>query len=300
MKPKIRVHFDGKDVPGREHTVLSSAGCGPDVAEVEDIPALKKVFVDVRLDVTDPRLPLLQKLLLAYKVKWSEWRWDEYTDEEYETAPLILVIAPDEVEVLGGPRFGTDYDISTACPACGAGMRQTSAYVLDGSNADMAKLGPYRAVSSYSEILVDERLAETLENAALSGLSFRSVYARQKDMRQIKLPWRQMWAPFTLPPMSSRSTGIERGKVCKSCARSKFNQSTEEPLRLAYHARDLVGAQDVNRMWEHFGYVRWNGDLATAVLSQPDFLVTPKVWRIFRDAGVTGFNWLPIRVVDDA
>jgi hypothetical protein len=55
----------------------------------------------------------------------------------------------------------------------------------------------------------------------------------------------------------------------------------------------------VNRMWEHFGFARWNGDVKTAVLSEPNFLVTPKVWRIFRDAGVTGFQWLPIRVVED-
>jgi len=300
MRAKIRVHFNGNNVPGREQTVLSAAGCGPDVVEVEDIPVLKKIFVDVRLDVTDPRLPLLQKLLLAYKVQWSEWRWDEYTDEEFETAPLIIAIGTWEIEVLGGARFGTDYDISTACPTCGAGIRQTSAYVLDGTSKDsMPKLGAFRAVSDFGEILVDERLAEALEVAGLSGLSFRSVYARQKDMRQTKLPWRQLWASHTLPPISSRSTGVDRKKVCASCGRSKFNKSTEEPLRIAYRARDLEGIEDVNRMWERFGIARWNGDLKTAVLSQPSFLVTPKVWRIFKDAGVTGFQWLPIRVVED-
>ncbi|MDI3286839.1 hypothetical protein [Polyangium sp. 15x6] len=246
------------------------------MAEVSDNKFLK-LFAYVTLDFGDSRRLTLQKLLFAYEVEWQEDRWDEYTDEEFEAAPLIVAIGTSEIFVFGGPRFGTDYDISTACPACGAGMRQTAAYVLDGSDAEsMGKLRQFRAVSTYGEILVDERLAETLENAGLSGLSFRSVYAKQKDMRQTQLPWMQMWAPSTLPPMSSRSTGVERGKVCKSCGRSKYNQSTEEPLRLAYHARDLVGAQDVNRMWERFGIARWNGDLKTAVVSQPDFLVTPK------------------------
>ena len=299
MKTRVRVRFDANDAPGGEQTVLAPSGCGPDVAEVQEWP-IRRPVVEVRLDVTDPRLPLLQKLLLAFKVEWSEDRWDEYTDEEFEAAPLIAASGTWEIFVLGGPRFGTDYDISTACPACGAGMRQTSAYVLDGSDEEsMAKLGPYRAVSSYGEILVDERLAETLANAGLSGLSLRSVYARQEDMRQIKLPWRQMWASHTLPPISPRSTGIERDKVCKSCGRSKFGYSLKEPMRLAYRAQDLEGAEDVNRMWERFGLARWTGDLATAVVSQPRFLVTPKVWRIFRDAGVTGFQWLPIRVVDE-
>ncbi|MDI1445740.1 hypothetical protein [Polyangium sp. 6x1] len=300
MKTKVKISFHGHHVPEGEQTILAPAGCGTDVVTVHDYKVLRQVLVDVIVDVEDPRLPLLQKLLLAYKVEWFEDRWDEYTDEEFEAARLIVALSPSEIFVLGGPRFGTDYDISTACPACGAGMRQTSAYVLDGSDAEsMGKLRQFRAVSSYDEILVDERLAETLEGAGLSGISFRSVYARQKDMRQVKLPWRQMWASHTLPPISPHSTGIERGKVCKSCQRSRIGYSLKEPTRIAYRALDLIGAQDVNRMWEHFGIARWNGDLKTAVLSQPKFLVTPKVWRIFKDAGVTGFKWLPIRVVED-
>lgn len=300
MKTKVHVRFDGNDIPGREQTVLAPSGCGPDVAEVRDRPVLGQIFVDVRLDANDPRLPLLLQLLLVHKVEWFEDRWDEYTEEEFEAAPLLEMAGTFEVEVLGGPRFGTDYDLSTACPTCGAGMRQTSAYVLDGSDAEsMSKLGQFRAVGSYSEILVDERLAETLEGVGLSGLSFRSVYARQEDMRQIELPWRQLWASHTLPPMSPRSTGVSWDRVCKACRRSKVQSTPPGPLRLVYRAKDLVGAQDVNRMWEHFGLARWTGDLKTAVLTQPGFLVTPKVWRIFRDAGVTGFQWLPIRVVED-
>jgi len=300
MRTKIKISFHSHNIPGGEQTILAPAGCGPDIVTVRDYRALREVLVDVIMDVDDTRLPLLLQLLLVHKIEWFEDRWDEYTDEEFEAAPLIMAMGTWEIEVLGGPRFGTDFDISTACPSCGAGMRQTSAYVLDGSDAEsMDKLGPYRAVDSYGEILVDERLAETLEIAGLSGLSFRSVYARQEDMRQIKLPWRQMWASHTLPPMSPRSTGVDRKKVCPSCGRSKFQKTQPGPFRLAYRTRDLDGIEDVNRMWERFGIARWNGDLKTAVVSQPDFLVTPKVWRIFKDAGVTGFKWLPIRVVED-
>ncbi|MDI1429579.1 hypothetical protein [Polyangium sorediatum] len=300
MKTKVKISFHGHHVPGGEQAILVPAGCGTDVVTVHDYKALRQVLVDVTMAVDDPRLPLLLQLLLAYKVEWFEDRWDEYTDDDFESAHLILVTDTFEICVLGGPRFGTDYDLSNACPACGAGMRQTSAYVLDGADAEsMGKLGTFRAVDSYSDILVDHRLAETLEGAGLSGLSFQSVYARQEDMRQIKLPWRQMWASHTLPPMSRRSTGVSWDRVCKSCGHSKVEMTHPGPLRVAYRAQDLIGAKDVNRMWEHFGLARWNGDLKTAVLSQPKFLVTPKVWRIFRDAGVTGFQWLPIRVVEE-
>ncbi|WP_153825091.1 hypothetical protein [Polyangium spumosum] len=253
--------------------------------------------VFVTLDVVDPRFALLQKLLLSYKVDWLDQRWDDYTDEEYEAAPLIVVQALSEHHVVGGPRFHTEYDLSKACPACGAGMRQTGAYTIDGAGATAVGLGQSRVVHSYSELLVDQPLAETLARANLSGLSFRSVYAYQPDEVPMELIWKQLWAHSTLPPMSPRSTGVDFDSACKTCRRGKIE--TTSPMRIAYRTRDLEGAQDVNRMWEHFGYVRWNGDLKTAVLWQPFFVVSPKVWRIFRDAGVSGFRWLPIRVVDD-
>ncbi|MDC3953144.1 hypothetical protein [Polyangium jinanense] len=302
MKTKVQLFFHGTEVPGREQIVLEPAGCGPDVARVSDIEwqGRLSVFVYVTLNVDDPRLALLQKLLLAYKVDWSEERWDEYTDEDFDAARLILARPLIEIDVNGGPRFGTDYDLSSACPACGAGMRQTSAFVIDGAYPEeIGKLEKSPAVASNEEILVNERLAEVLEGTGLSGLSFRSVYVLQKDKRQTKLPWRQMWASHTLPPMSPRSTGVSWDRACKTCGRSKLERSSPGPLRVAYRAQDLVGAQDVNRMWERFGHVQWNGDLKTAVLGQPFFLVTPKVWRIFRDAGVTGFQWIPIRVVEE-
>ncbi|HVK66460.1 MAG TPA: hypothetical protein VM694_18380 [Polyangium sp.] len=264
---------------------------------MHDYTALRQVTVEVILDVEDPRLPLMQELLLAYKRDWLEHRWDEYTDEEYEAAPLIVVQALAENHVVGGPRFYTEYDLSNACPACGAGMRQTGAYMLDGAGPSMIGLGQFRAVSSYSEIIVDQPLAEALARANLSGLSLRSVFAIQPDEAPVELIWKQLWASHTLPPLSPRSTGIDFDSACKTCRRGKLDATS--PVRFAYRTKDLEGAQDVNRMWEHFGYVRWNGDLKTAVLWQPKFLVTPKVWRIFRDAGVTGFQWLPIRVVEE-
>ena len=300
MKTKVRIFFHGKKVPGGEQTVLSPAGCGPDVAHVSDmdINGTVTVFVYVTLDVEDPRLALLQKLLLGYKVQWRDERWDEYTDEEYEAAPLIVMETRGDNFVVGGPGFYTEYDLSNACPSCGAGMRQTGTYTLDGEGPSMVRLGQFRAVSSYGEIIVDPPLAEALARANLSGLSFRRVYAIQPDEVPDELIWKQMWASHTLPPLSPRSTGVDFATACKTCNRGKIE--TTSPIRFAYRAKDLEGAQDVNRMWERFGeYVRWNGDLKTAVLNQPYFVVTPKVWRIFKDAGVTGFNWLPIRVVED-
>jgi len=74
---------------------------------------------------------------------------------------------------------------------------------------------------------------------------------------------------------------------------------SEQPTRLAYRAKDLVGIQDVNVTWEWFGEFRFDGDVSDALFPYPWFLVTPKVRRIFLDAGATGFDWIPIRVVDE-
>ncbi|MRG96560.1 hypothetical protein [Polyangium spumosum] len=253
----------------------------------------------VTLFEDDPRLTVLRQLLLAYRVKWREFQEDTFTDEELDAARLLLVTIPDESMVFGGPRLGTQFDLSNACPVCAAGARQTSALMLDGADPeDVAKLDTYRVVTCYQEIVVDEQLAEALESEGVTGLSFRSVYAVRKDKRQVELPRRQMWAEHALPPVSPHSIGMNPRDVCSSCRRGGFYFSQLSP-RLAYRARDLTGAMDVNRTWEWYGYVKFKGDLSEAVLPGPAFLVSPKVWRIFKDAGVTGFKWLPIRVVDD-
>jgi hypothetical protein len=51
---------------------------------------------------------------------------------------------------------------------------------------------------------------------------------------------------------------------------------------------ELVGIKDVNLTWEWFGGSKYNGVVSEALFPYPWFLITPKVWRVFRDAGVTG------------
>ena len=63
-----------------------------------------------------------------------------------------------------------------------------------------------------------------------------------------------------------------------------------------YREADLRDLDDVNLSWENL----WQGVLTPerqeSTLPAPLLLVTPKVRRIFRDAGVTCFEWIPIRV----
>ena len=71
-----------------------------------------------------------------------------------------------------------------------------------------------------------------------------------------------------------------------------------EPPRLVYRTWDLERTEDVNTTWEWFESWSFDGDVSDALFPYPWLLVTPKVRRVFVAAGVTSFNWLPIRVED--
>ena len=164
----------------------------------------------------------------------------------------------------------------------------------------MAELEAHRAGATYFfHLLVDEGLAAKLESIGATGLSFRSVYAVMPDKRQVKLRWKQLCGARTLRPMSPRTTGLVRDRACEVCRRNGYFQTRKAPTRIVYRASDLRDADDVNMSWENLGFAILEPDLRESLLSYPWTLVTPKVRRVFRDAGVTEFNWIPIRVEDD-
>ncbi len=298
MRSEVRIRFDGSALPGGAQTVLGPAACGPDVAMIEDVPVLRQIEVWVTLERSDPRVPILRALLTQYGCQWLENHQDRYTEEELDAARLLVMQSNGDCQVDGGIVWGMTYDLSEACSVCGTGGRQTSAVFFNGEQ--LPKLEGQRAGATYFwHHLVDEGLAAELERIGATGLSFRSVYAVMRDQRQVKLRWQQMCADKTLPPMSPRSSGFERDRACRACARNGYFTATDEaPTRFVYRAADLQGADDVNMSWENVGFAILKPDLRDSLLSKPWMLVTPKVRRVFRDAGVTAFDWTPIRLED--
>ena len=299
MRAEVRICFDGSKVPGGAQAILGAAGCGPDVAKVDDEPVLGRLDAWVTLEEADPRLPVLLQILKQHGAGWSERHTDSYTDEELDNARLLVMHPNRQCEISGGVEWGTTYDLSAGCPACGTGAPQTSALFVNGE--ELEELEGHRANATiFFHILVDEGLAADLESVGATGLSFRSVYAVMPDKRQVKLRWKQLSAARTLPPMSPRASGFERERACEVCWRNGYFQMTDEkPTRIVYRASDLRDADDVNQCWENLGYAILEPNLRDSLLSYPWLLVTPKVRRVFRDAGVTSFDWLPIRVEDD-
>jgi hypothetical protein len=251
----------------------------------------------ITLDEKDERLTRLLALFRDCGIRWSERREDRFTDEELEAARLLVAwyLHPNG-RIFAGPQMGTTYDMSNACQHCGAGARQTSAMIIDAENLNVLE-GQHAAASCYDDMLVDEKLAGALAQSGATGISFRGVFAAFEKRGHFQLPWRQLCATHTLPPMSPTSSGIELSQPCP-CRRSCFSGDDGIPIRLAYRASDVADIHDVNVTWEWYGYSKYNGDVSDSVLPHPLFLVTPKVRRIFLDAGVTGFDWLPIRVID--
>jgi hypothetical protein len=296
-RTEVRFEFNCGNLFGGAPTILEPAGCGPDVAVVEDIPELHAIDVAVTLAEDDPRIPVLVDFLRWYNLSWGETHEDRYTDDELSNARLLLMEPNGQCTFHGGIGCGTAYDRSEACRACGTPSRQTSPLLIDGD--DVGELDGHRAGSTMHGLpVVDDRLARELENSGATGLDLRRVYTMKHD-RQTKLPWKQLCAKRSLPRMSPLTTGLVRDRECKVCMRDGYDRTSDAPTRIVYRASDLEGMDDVNMTWEHYNKAFMTPDRYEAHLSYPFILVTPKVMRIIRAAGVTEFDWIPIRVVED-
>jgi len=301
MKTEVVFWFWGQRIPGGPRTILEPLGIGPDAVVIDEatVQRVHHVSVTITMPENDARLPDLRALLTQHGVDWSESRHDRYTADELDNARLLWLSPTSDCEVDGGSEFGTMYDLSAACPRCGAGARQTSPLFFDGNEDQVSKLKGHRAGRTYrDEVFIDELLAVEIDALAPKGLLLHQVYALQPDKRQAKILWKQLSAERILPPMSPLTTGIDRPYPCPICPRSGYWDGVPTP-RIVYRARDLEDAGDVNITWEEKYEGVIMGNPREWRVPTPWLLVTPKVMRVFRAAGITEFEWVPIRVVDE-
>lgn len=150
----------------------------------------------------DPRLAALRKLLKREGIKWREREEHEYTEEELRNSPLLIIASGLTPLDAGGPRYGTTYDFSNACPKCGTGAVQTSALMLPMSRFPKKSL---LCEAAHYELLVAGVLADALRKAEVTGLELRQVlYYRNNE----PLPWWQMISTYTMPQFSPQTRGI--------------------------------------------------------------------------------------------
>ncbi len=293
MKTKIWISFKARNIPGGAATILEPAHCGADVATVDDIPVLKNIFVEVKLDEGDERVAKIFALLQQYDVKVESFPYTEYSEEDRQNARLLRMIRDINENVGSGLRYGTKYDLSDACTHCKAGARQTSALYVGGD--DLRKIRKHRAIGSWDfEPLVDGGMVKKLKDAGVTGISFGDVRARLKNEKWTSVARDQILIQHTMPPMRGELTADDEKYLCQVCRRGGRQNFAKNP----YREEDLVGMLDFNLTWEWFGEF-WPANKEKDIGEKrpiPLVLVTPKVMNIFREAGVTTFDWRPVAI----
>ena len=323
MRTEIEIKFDAGQIPGGADAILGPAQCGSDVAKRKEY-TINNYFekrtgadVEITLDEKDPRVPKVFALLDEYGVqRWID-RFDIYTEDELQAAPLLIVRPWGGVDVTGGLIFGTKYDGSQGCQRCGTGAPQTSPLILD--RDDLKKAEKRRlAFRGIGDVLVHDVDVEPLLAAGVTGALFWPTYAETKGIRE-ELRWQQMFIEHVMPPMSPKSL-LDRTQVCPECRRGCFLRVSFHSPRYVYRREDLANIQDVNLTWEWFGEPPSPGDaerlreaLALAGVeakpagykrwADPYVLVTPKVMNLLRgktkkEQKYQGCKFIPIWVED--
>jgi hypothetical protein len=286
MKTNVHIWFAGHLIPGGVDAILGPTECGPDIAEIKKYKYGKDgigISVDLTLEDGDNRIAKVLALLAPYKKFHSVDRSDEYTEEDLQSARLLRLGGWIEATAFGNPDYGTTYDMSNACLACGTGGRQTSPLIV--SDTDMRKVDKHLvAVTTYDDLLIRDTDVERLLAANVTGALFWPVSMKRKKTGEVtELRWQQAVIDNVLPPMAS-SSFLERKDVCTSCRRGGFTPISFQPRRFVYRAEDLTNIKDFNLTWESLGhYTPTKEEIQRGFRrSHPQILVTPKVMNLLR------------------
>jgi len=303
MKTVVEIKFDALRVPGGADAILGPSQCTEEVVEVTHYKALGRTDITVVLGEHDERVSKLMALLAAVDEKPFVIHTDIYTEDERQTAPLLILQPWGHVRAWGGPRLGTSYDIAQACQRCGTGARQTSDMII--ANDDVRRIEKLRiAATTFENVLLNDDDVDRLITAQVSGALFWPVHAKTKAGTIKELRRQQVCVEHVLPPMAP-SSHLDRTQVCPSCRRGCFTHVAFHPLRLVYRRQDLANIQDINLTWEWFGDYAGSPEEALAGRwPDPLILITPKVMNLLRgktkkEQKSQGCDFIPIWIEDD-
>ena len=306
MKTNIEIRFDASDLPGGADAILGPSGCGKDVVEIQEytIVDAHTIKVDVTLDEKDPRVHKVLGLLADFGAEPWITRSDVYTEDELQSAPL-LVFSRTGPSASAGPEYGTTYDTSQACPKCGTGIRQTSDLIID--REDLKEIAKFRvAGTTDGDRLVHDVDVERLLAAGVTGALFWPVYAKSKAGDLEELRHQQVFTEHVMPPMSPKSF-LDRTNACPDCGRGWCTHVRNEPVRFVYRREDLANIQDFNVTLEWFGEPPYYFEPLGRMIQGPGHpwvLVTPKVMNLLRgktkkEQKYQGCRFTPVWVEDD-
>lgn len=221
-------------------------------------------------------------------------RYLDPTPKELAAAPLLYLRALGPGIDRPHPRDGTSYDESRACPACGAGVLQSSPFRLRKTELPRS----YLAAGVADDLLLHDSVAGTIASAGLRGMTLRRVL----DLSGAALPWFQVVVETVLPSMLASSRGMIRGRAglespCAQCRRDGWFDSTADPFIPAYPRAALDTMPDAAWAFELFGTGAWAQPVhGKRRLAGRRLIVRPRVYTALKSLKLRGVRWSPVHV----
>lgn len=220
--------------------------------------------------------------------------WDRrYTETELRQAPLLRLVVTRPERGMGGPRYGTRFDMTSACWHCGSGARQVSPLVVN--PGEVERSGDVSQTLD-REILVSPRVAAALASVGVGVDELRPVETVGRPLPQT---WVQLLAQETLPPMSPRSEGFVREDPCPVCLRDGFFSTAAQPETIRYEisAEQLERLRPVMCTYERFGNSLLAETLPDSHFAAPLTIVQPEVFTCLKKLGVRGVEFIPVSLL---
>lgn len=218
-----------------------------------------------------------------------------YTRSEILAAPLLglsIGLAP---KGFGGPKYGTQFDLSKACRLCGTGALQVGPLILKRSEVPQ-KGDIFETLDD--DTLVSPRVAEAFREDQVTGVELRQVVAHKGGD---PLPWYQIITDFELPRMSDLTRGIIRGDPppCPVCMQDGHYHTVREPMQIVYDATalEIDNVPDIAHTWERFGRSVLREPFKDSHFASPLLIVKPKLFLLFERLKVRRLRFLPVRIV---
>lgn len=285
MKERVLVSFVAPDKPwGALSTIFADAGL------YEAMHAGPMSLYALTLPRESQELRGLLDGLRKNEIDWLELLERSYTDDELRRFPFLVLISRKE-QGLGGPTYGTEYDLSTGCVRCGSGATQTSPLFLRAR--DLPETGGALRTTD-GEIVVAHDVQSALSENRMAGGWLRRVH-EAKSRRP--LDWWQIVPEVELPPMAPSSRGVTCEGMCPVCQRDGHFATRAEPYALKYGALAPDDLPDLVRTRELFGVSRIASRLEESHFAQPLIVMKPTVLDVLRTAQVRSVEFQPVELI---
>jgi len=285
MKTFVTVIFNLGPVPWKSlRSVFVRCDLATDAKKRRDPVGLYILKLEEGSDQHTCLINSLAELGLA----WSTNRESVYSDAQLRGAPLIRLVVARASRGMGGPKHGTEYDLSCACQSCGTGARQVSPLVL--SMSGVSRRAPIFETPR-GEMLVGEDLKQKIDAIHPRGLELREAIG----LGGTGLGFFQLLPEHEMPPMAPSTEGLLRDEPCAGCSRNGYFGALEHPMRIRYLEEDLDATDsDAYFTYEWFGYSKLLTPLAESLLAHPLLLISPRMYEVFADDRLRGLKFEPV------